>query len=184
MTERVASDEKLKELILFICQRSLGDPQFGATKLDRLLFLADFAAFGKLKQAITWQEYCRLESGPAPRRMSVVLRELEDAGDLARARHDHFGRQQIRHVALRDANYSLFTVDEIAIVTELIHQFLGKSTAETDLTSHPLGRWRLAREDETIPYGIALLSLAEETSADRRIDDDLRAKLLTLQESA
>jgi hypothetical protein len=38
-------DRKLAELILFISERSEGDPRFGEEKLKRILFNADFSAF-------------------------------------------------------------------------------------------------------------------------------------------
>ncbi|MEQ8789118.1 MAG: hypothetical protein RIC55_22590 [Pirellulaceae bacterium] len=85
---------------------------------------------------------------------------------------------------MRDADLSLLTAAEIAVVTELLEQFAGKDAVEMNLPAHPLDGWRLARVGETIPYGIAKLQLADETSADKQIDDDLRAKLTTLQASA
>ena len=72
--------EKLRGLILHICIRSEDDEAFGAVKLNKLLFFSDFLAFVRLGKAITGQEYQKLDHGPAPRRMLLVIREMERSG--------------------------------------------------------------------------------------------------------
>jgi hypothetical protein len=176
-TKRRPNDRKLKELILFVCQRSLTDPRFGATKLNKLLFFADFAAYVKLKQAITWQPYQKLEHGPAPRRVVPALQELQEAGDLAQATHNYFGKPQIRSVALRDAELSLFTAEEIALVTELIEHFWDKNATEMSDLSHEFGGWKIAKDGDVIPYEVALLKVVKATPADKQFSDSLREKL-------
>ena len=173
----LANDQKFKELILFICQRSLADPKFGATKLNKLLFFVDFAAYVKLKQAITWQEYQKLEYGPAPRRVVPVIRELEEAGDLAQAKHNFFGRDQIRSVALRDANLPLFSADEIALVTEVIELCWDKNATEMSDLSHEFSGWQLAGDGEAIPYEVALLRVVKATPQDKVLSEEAREKL-------
>jgi hypothetical protein len=175
--ERVPSDKKLEELILFICQRSLGDKRFGAVKLNKLLFFCDFAAYVKLGRAITWQEYQKLEHGPAPRRIVPTLGKLQGDGALAQAEHDFYGRRQVRSVALRDPDLSLFTVEEIALVTEMIGEFWGKNATEMSEISHEFNGWRLASDGETIPYDVALLNVVKATPQDRILSEEVREKL-------
>lgn len=50
-------DDKFKELILFICERSEGDSPFGAIKLNKLLFFTDFVSYSRFGHAVTWHEY-------------------------------------------------------------------------------------------------------------------------------
>jgi hypothetical protein len=57
---------------LLIATRSEGDEPFGAVKLNKLLFYADFFAYVKFGECITGQEYQKLAQGPAPRRMLPV----------------------------------------------------------------------------------------------------------------
>jgi len=51
-------DKRLRELILLIATRSEGDEPFGAVKLNKLLFYADFFAYVKFGESITGQEWC------------------------------------------------------------------------------------------------------------------------------
>ena len=67
-------DEKFKELVLYVCHKSAGDAPFGATKLNKLLFYADFLAYKQLGSAVTKHAYQRLPNGPAPRAILPILR--------------------------------------------------------------------------------------------------------------
>jgi len=183
--ERVPNDKKLEELILFICQRSLGDKRFGAVKLNKLLFFCDFAAYVKLGQAITWQEYQKLEHGPAPRRLVPTLGKLQGDGALAQAEHDYYGRRQIRSVALRDPDLSRFSADEIALVTEMIEEFWGKNATEMSELSHQFDGWKIVSDGDAIPYELALIKTTKATPADKRVTGELREELqAAIRESA
>src|SRR5207302_260927 len=76
-------DRKLRELILHIAKESMGDTRFGKTKLNKLLFYADFLAYQKTGQSITGEEYVKQPFGPVPARAEQCLRALESGGALA-----------------------------------------------------------------------------------------------------
>ena len=59
-------DKKLKELVLYIAQKSEDDPSFGATKLNKILFAADFYFFGQTGRSITGASYVHRGKGPVP----------------------------------------------------------------------------------------------------------------------
>src|SRR6266849_8660441 len=99
--ERIPDNEKFRELILFMAEKSEGDRPFGAIKLNKLLFYADFLAFLTLGKAITWQPYQKLENGPAPRRLLPVASEMEEEEVIAYTERDYYGKRQRRMLALR-----------------------------------------------------------------------------------
>jgi hypothetical protein len=72
--------KKLKELILYISQKCASDPNFGAIKLNKILYFSDFASFAHYGEPITGAEYQKLEQGPAPRRMVPVRNEMQRSG--------------------------------------------------------------------------------------------------------
>ena len=47
------NDAKLRELILYVAERCENDPDFGALKLNKILFNADFIAYALTGKAIT-----------------------------------------------------------------------------------------------------------------------------------
>jgi len=58
------SDAKMAELILYVSDRCQLDPAYGSTKLNKILFYADFLYYAKHGTSITGQEYMRLDKGP------------------------------------------------------------------------------------------------------------------------
>ena len=156
-------DRKFKELILFIAERSEGDRPFGATKLNKLLFLADFCAFLSLGEAITWHRYQRLPQGPAPKALLPILEQMKAAGDIEFSSRDYHGKKQKRVVALREADSSVFSGPEIAIVTDIIEENWGRSATRMSELSHDFIGWQLAKPNEEIPYHVALLNLRKAT---------------------
>src|SRR5262245_17319205 len=89
-------DARLREIILLIAMRSEGDEPFGAVKLNKLLFYADFLSYVKFGESITGQEYQALPQGPAPRRMLPVLQRMQKNGVLAIRENDYYGKNQQR----------------------------------------------------------------------------------------
>jgi hypothetical protein len=151
-------DRKLAELILYVAERSEADRFFGAIKLNKILFYADFLFHQKTGRSITGQEYQRLPNGPAPRRLVPVRDALEKAGDLALRTRFVGGLKQVRAIAIREADLSPFSGEEIAMVDFVIEALRGLTAAESSELSHAELGWKLAEEGETIPYSTVFLS--------------------------
>ncbi len=154
-TER---DKKLGELILYVSERCEADRHFGATKLNKILFFADFLFYQKSGRSITGQAYQRLPNGPAPRRLIPVRQALVEAGDLAMRERLTHGHTQLRTVAAREADLSGFGADEIAVVDHVIRVLRNHSATDASELSHTLTGWKLARDGDTIPYETVFLS--------------------------
>ena len=76
-------DRRLAELILYIAEKCERDPNFGATKLNKILAFADFSAYFETGRPITGAEYMRTPQGPVPRRLPPVRAELEARHEIA-----------------------------------------------------------------------------------------------------
>ena len=168
VVEHQPDDDKLRELILLIARDSEGDSPFGATKLNKLLFFADFLAYRQFGKPITAQEYMRLPNGPAPRRMVRIAKGMESTGQIAISERLYFGKPQKVLKALREPNLDRFSAREIDLVNTLIRQCWGKNATEMSASSHRFMGWRLAGEKETIPYSVALVSRGPRTEAAER----------------
>lgn len=152
------NDAKMAELILYISDRCQLDPAYGATKLNKILFYADFSYYMKHGESITDQEYMKLDKGPAPRRLLPVRNELIADRELIIRDQPYGTWQQKRPIALRDADLSDFSGEEIAVVDSVIAQLWGLSARDVSGISHRFGGWELAADRETIPYPTALIS--------------------------
>jgi uncharacterized phage-associated protein len=161
-----AQDDKLKEAILLICTRSEGDESFGAIKLNKLLFMADFIAYQKFGKPITGQEYFRLPLGPAPKRMKYIVEAMRRNGELAIRETDYYGRKQNRAFALREPSVGKFTSEEIDLLDRVIQRWRGVSGTTISEVSHSFGGWIYAKEKETIPYEVALVGARKPTPSE------------------
>ena len=175
------NDTKLKELILFISLRSQDDPRFGSTKLNKLLFFADFLAYAKLGRAITGHAYFRLPNGPAPKAMVPIRKQMIEEKTLAIQDRDHYGRTQKVPIALREPDLTLFSPQEIAVVTEVLIAFRKDNAKALSELSHRFEGWKLAGDREVIPYEVTLVRFKKPSEQDRENALAMAAELAALR---
>ena len=159
-------DAKLQELILYIACRCEEDPSFGKTKLYKILFYSDFAAFEKTERSITGEEYRRYPQGPVPAHGEDALLSLNEAGVLEIIERDRFGKAQQRPRALRDMKAGTLTPEELAYVDEAVRFLWGRSARETSDLSHQFIGWLAAGDYEPIPYETVFLDNSPMTEAE------------------
>ncbi len=159
--------EKFRELMLYIADKSVDDPGFGATKLNKLLFFADFLAYSDLGRPITGAEYQKLEHGPAPRHLLGVQRELEAEGAATVTPQQRYRFTQHRLTALRKPDLSVFSAAEIALVDEVLQLLRGATAVEVSRISHNWSvGWDVAEAGETIPYETAFWTMVPPGESD------------------
>lgn len=163
------NDEKLQELILYIADKCQGDESFGATKLNKLLFYADFMAYLNFGQAITGHPYKCLEQGPVPTQLKPIRDRMEEYNDIVLVERQYHGYKQTRIIPRRDADLTLFTADEIRLVDTIIAQHESFTAKEISEQSHEFIGWKFANIGEEIPYEVCLIGLREPTPEEIRI---------------
>jgi len=149
---RIVATEKFKELILYIAQESEYDPNFGATKLNKILFFCDFLAYRAHGRSISGQRYFKLPYGPAPRSLKPAISELVAEDSCIEIEKIRFGRPQKRVIARREANVEAFTPTEIALTGSVIRALWDNSAQEVSELSHHFIGWQMAETYEDIPY--------------------------------
>jgi hypothetical protein len=169
--------EKFKELVLYIADQSGDDPEYGATKLNKILFFSDFLSYAQRGKSITGAVYQKLPHGPAPRPLVPIQKELEESGDAELVNSPRFDRVQKRLVAKREANLDLFGDEEIELVDKVMNVLMfANATGVSDL-SHEWAGWQLAVMKENIPYFTVFLLPPELPSEIRDAGVDLAMKL-------
>lgn len=151
------SRNRLRELILFVAERSLDDPTFGAVKLNKILFYADFISFARFGEAITGTPYKRLPLGPVPTAARAVRAEMEAEEEIFVAMEGYSPNPQHRVVARREADLSRFKARDIALVDGVIEALSGISGSAISEASHDRV-WQAVGPYETIPYEAAYIS--------------------------
>ena len=171
-----AGDAILKELIIHIANASEKDEKFGAVKLNKILFYADFLSYLKRGHSITGQTYFALKDGPAPKRLLPAREEMKNADEIAIQRSSVFGMQKQREkvIALRSANYKILNDAEgVAITDFVIEKLRNKNGTDLTIESHNFIGWKMAFEqgsETTIPYSTARIDLKAFKSLDERLE--------------
>jgi hypothetical protein len=160
---------KLKELILYIARKSENDPNFGKTKLIKLLAWSDFLAYGRMGAPLTGATYQKREFGPAPKQFPGALNLLRAMGRIRQVEEETFSYTQDRVLALDDPDMSGFTAEQVALVDEVVANFLPwNNTAMSEESHREFVGWAILEEGDVIPYHTVFLSPAALTDADRQ----------------
>ena len=152
--------DRFVELMAFIARGSIDDPTFGAVKLNKILYYADFSAYRMFGQPLTGATYFKLQEGPAPREMLQARDMLIDTGAAHIEQRPYFTGIQQRLVIDEDdcgAGES-FSENERNLIAMIMEFFRGKTAREVSDYSHREPGWELAHDRETIPYETAWLS--------------------------
>jgi hypothetical protein len=157
--DNVFDKEKLAELVIFFASESGNDRLFGSTKLNKLLFLADFLAFGHLGKPITGARYIHQKRGPTPSpdEFLPVRDSLLRDGRLELVPEETFYGTKKRPKTDRKPDLSKFSKKEIEIAYEALETLKHMGNTDSENWSHKFIGWLSTTEGETIPYSSAYL---------------------------
>jgi hypothetical protein len=179
MTAQITYDStKFEELLLYVAERSVGDPNFGKTKLNKLLFYIDFLSYGILGKPVTGATYQRRPRGPVPKEIAAARSELTARGDADVRCVDRFGYTQERLHALRPANMALFSSAEKQLIDNIIDALWDENGSSASELSHREPGWRIAKERETIPYQAVFIGTRSMTEDDVRRGQEIYAEVM------
>lgn len=145
-------NKKIKDMILYVSDKSKDDPAFGSTKLNKILFTADFYYYGLTGKSITNSTYIHLDRGPAPKGMVDILNELIQEGKIEIKDAMYWGFKQKRVFPKVTYNLSGFSENEKSFVDAVIKKFELWNGSELTNWTHALIPWILTSKNEEIPY--------------------------------
>ena len=153
------NQDKFNELVLYIAQRSEDDPRFGAIKLNKLLFYADFGSHRLRGAPITGATYRHLQAGPAPKELLETRKFLVDSGAAEIVTRPYFAGMQTRVVPKRAPNISgVLSEEELSIVDDVINEFWQYNGQQISERTHREWPWLVTKDMEEIPYYTAWVS--------------------------
>jgi hypothetical protein len=163
---------RLRQLILYVSSKCEGARYFGAVKLNKIIWKADFDSFAARKWPITGREYRRQQFGPALREMLPVHREMLRDGAIRAERRD-FGDGIVEHrtIAIDQPDTSQFSAEDLSFVDAAIRHYWDMTGTETSDESYGFA-WKTRNNGDPMPYELAFLSDEPLDSAHlRRIED-------------
>ena len=152
--------DKFRELLVYIAERSADDPYFGDTKVNKALYWIDFFGYSNLGRPVTGAKYTKQPRGPLASALLPVRDELVAEGAVqveARQVGDFSARVT---AALRPADRSLFSAEELELADSIIDQLKGRWAVTVSAASHQQSPgWNLVEMGDEIPYSTALISM-------------------------
>lgn len=142
---------KLYNVILFFCR----DGGQLKTKLNKLMFYADFKHFKEYTVSMTGLRYVHLQFGPVPTAYDFFYAELVRDGLLNL--DEVFVGQYIgeNYVSNKEADFSCFSDTEIKVMSEVKEIFKKFSASEIKDFSHKEDAYMKTTEGEIIDYSFA-----------------------------
>jgi hypothetical protein len=152
---------RLQEMILFVSKKCQDGPYWGKTKLNKILWRADFTAFHERGVPVTGRAYQRIQYGPAPVEMAPLLGEMLNRG-LIRIEciPTRGGILEQRIYCESEPNLTYFSRDDISYIDASIEYYWDKTATETSDDSHGVA-WKTRADGDAMPYELAYLSDGE-----------------------
>lgn len=148
--------EKLAAAVAYLTQQSLRDDRFGETKLVKLLYYADCAAYQRTGEPITGTTYIRMPHGPYPGQWQVTKRRLEDLG-IIRVVGENVSTTHTRQRALPGENASIdaLTEEDKTFLDEQLRRFREFTAAAIEEYSHEDLAWHATDQGAPMPYELS-----------------------------
>lgn len=158
--------------MLYLAYRCLDVEYFGSTKLCKLLYYSDFAAFARTGSPISGADYMRQDHGPMPREFYRHRHWLIEAGRARLEMRVVFSHDQERLVPTVEDSYfdGKFTGPEREAIEGALDMLKEMTAAEASEHSHGEVGWIIAKDGETIPYEAAYLVPETDTELRRVVD--------------
>ena len=141
--------EKFTEMVVFFSERI--EPF--KTKMNKLLFYADFLMFNQCCFSISGVRYRAIDLGPVPTNFQSIFEYLAN-NQFIDIHYTHYPQgytgEQFKARKERPFNKELFSESELAVMNKVVDVFKESSTAEIIETSHLEDAWKLNEKDRNV----------------------------------
>jgi hypothetical protein len=137
-------------MVLYISAKMSDAEFFGATKLNKILYRAELAAFRELGRGITGFQYQKNERGPTLRAFIPVTSEMKQQGLLDWEVRAAGSAGEHRPVPLVGHDLKSFSAKEIAIIDREIERAWSLTARQISDEEHETAAWFATRQGETI----------------------------------
>lgn len=149
------NSNKLKEVLLYVLEKCAGKPNVGETVLYKLLYFSDFNYYEIYEEHLSGAIYRKMNFGPVPQNMEVVVKEMIDANQIERFKTTFHGYPQTRFIPLIKPNLKLLKASETDVLDKVIEQFSDWSASAISEYSHKDMPWLASQDGEVIDYELA-----------------------------
>jgi hypothetical protein len=141
--------EKFTEMVVFFTEKL----QPWKTKLNKLLFYADFVMHKQTGYSMSGVQYRAIPMGPVPNNFNSIFEYLANRNDVDifyTTFPDSGTGEQFKPNAKRKFNSEIFTEDELAILDNIADRFKNTSTNEIIEISHREKAWQENKDEKRL----------------------------------
>jgi len=143
--------DKVNNLILYFCKEGCWK-----TKINKLLFYAEFKHFKEYTKGITGARYKRLPLGPVPELYETILGKLVDEGMLEMTElFFESGTSGLEYKTIEDPNLTIFSDTELEVVAKVKNHFKNYGAKELSDFSHAEKGYKETSPGQYINYNYA-----------------------------
>lgn len=148
---------RLGEATLHIVNKCQSAESFGLTKLNKMLWRADFRAYAERRQPVTGRQYQRLQQGPAPVEMPIILESLLADQAIEIEKRKVYSFFESRPIPRAEPSLRWFSSDDLDYLDEAIQFYWSHTGRGVSKHSHGVA-WETRDNGDPMPYDLALLS--------------------------
>ncbi|MEA4884358.1 MAG: DUF4065 domain-containing protein [Clostridia bacterium] len=125
------------------------------SKLLKLMWYADFAAYRRMFRSISGLAYCHNHFGPIPLSHDSIIDYMESKGVVDLTPYDGGVEGECVN-ALLPLDTTLFTEEELQVLNDVLDRFGGCSAADLSRLTHAEDGYRFTQMKALIPYDYAV----------------------------
>ena len=136
MKIEASNSDRLAKLVHYVIARTKPD-QLGATKLNKILWFIDCAAFKEFGHSISGlHSYTKRQFGPTPYAMPVVLKEVKSEGLISEEVQEYTIGFRREYHSLVEPDFDVFSKSEIDLINRVIVDHISMTANEISELSH------------------------------------------------
>ncbi|MFA5745851.1 MAG: Panacea domain-containing protein [Candidatus Pacearchaeota archaeon] len=144
------NSEKLSEMVHYIIFNCSSNPNFGKTVLYKLLYFSDFNHYKKNNKSITNEDYRKIEFGPAPVHIAIIINKLEKENKIETKQLS----QNTKYKILDIPKLSKLSKEEISTIDKVIKKLGNLSATQISNLSHKDNPYIVSKDKEIIDYDL------------------------------
>lgn len=146
--------KKFSNMVLYFV---INVPKLTKTKLNKLLFYADFTQFARNTVSISGASYARLPHGPVPDQYSLLYGSMESANLIVEKEINTSKYEWSYYAPSASFNAVLFSAEELKAMHDTLEQFKDMNATSISAFSHNEKAWIETSNAELISYDYANL---------------------------
>jgi uncharacterized phage-associated protein len=144
------NSEKLSEMVHYIISKCGKNTNFGKTVLYKLLYFSDFNHYKKNNKSITNEDYRKIEFGPAPVHIAIIIDKLEKEKKIETKQLS----QNTTYKVLDAPKLSTLSKEEISTIDKVIKKLGNLSATQISNLSHKDNPYLVSKDKGIIDYDL------------------------------